>query len=76
MIVLPKQPTDGLSGFDGKPDIARVRIDTVALLLSCSTKTVRHRVETGVIPAPEKHGGVLTWRVGDLRRALGPKAAQ
>jgi hypothetical protein len=71
MTCLSKETGNRLSGFDEMPDIARVRIDTVAQLLSCSTRTVRHRIEAGVVPAPAKEGGILTWRVGDLRHALG-----
>lgn len=56
--------------FDGKSDIQRVRIDTVAALLACSESTVRRRIQSGTIPQPLKEGGVLVWRVGDLRRAL------
>jgi predicted DNA-binding transcriptional regulator AlpA len=56
--------------IDGKSDIARVRIQTVAELLACSESTVRRRIRSGAIPQPLNEGGVLTWRVGDLRRAL------
>ncbi|WP_186081407.1 helix-turn-helix transcriptional regulator [Burkholderia gladioli] len=56
--------------IDGKPDIARVRIETVAALLACSTSTVRRRIRAGTVPPPLREGGALVWRVGDLRRAL------
>ncbi|WP_025096570.1 hypothetical protein [Burkholderia sp. A1] len=56
--------------IDGKPDIARVRIETVAALLACSTSTVRRRIRAGTVPQPLREGGALVWRVGDLRRAL------
>ncbi|MDR8077621.1 helix-turn-helix domain-containing protein [Burkholderia cenocepacia] len=52
------------------PDWARLRIHDVARLLACSENTVRRRIQSGKIPAPSKEGGVLVWRVGDLRRAL------
>lgn len=61
---------DALAGFDDLPDVALVRMSVVAALLSCGPRTVRRRVDAGVIPQPQKQGGVLTWRVGDLRRAL------
>jgi predicted DNA-binding transcriptional regulator AlpA len=60
-----------LAGFDALPDIARVRIKTVAALLACSTRSIDRHVRAGTIPAPQKLGGVNTWRVGDLRRSLG-----
>ncbi|AMM13342.1 hypothetical protein AX768_03670 [Burkholderia sp. PAMC 28687] len=62
---------DALRGFDDLPDVARVRISVVAALLSVGTRTVHRRVDVGEIPQPIKQGGVLTWRVGDLRSALG-----
>ncbi|MDP9153942.1 MAG: helix-turn-helix domain-containing protein [Pseudomonadota bacterium] len=62
---------DALRGFDDLPDVARVRIPVVAALLSVGTRTVHRRVDAGEIPQPIKQGGVLTWRVGDLRSALG-----
>jgi predicted DNA-binding transcriptional regulator AlpA len=59
-----------LEGFDALPDIARVRLPVVAALYGCSVRTVVRRVKAGEIPEPQKHGGVLVWRAGDLRRAL------
>ncbi|MFM0160679.1 transcriptional regulator [Paraburkholderia sediminicola] len=60
-----------LTDFPSLPDIARVRLPLVAALYACAPRTVHRRVEAGVIPKPEKRGGVLMWRVGDLRRDLG-----
>ncbi|QHP92021.1 MULTISPECIES: helix-turn-helix transcriptional regulator [Burkholderia] len=59
-----------IESFDSLPDIARVRQPVVAALLDCSTRSVDRHVRAGTIPAPQKLGGVNTWRVGDLRRAL------
>lgn len=59
-----------LAGFDSLPDIARVRQPVVAALLDCSTRSIDRHVRAGTIPAPQKLGGVNTWRVGDLRRFL------
>ncbi|RKP58629.1 helix-turn-helix transcriptional regulator [Pararobbsia silviterrae] len=66
---IPRYQGD-FASFDAKPDIARVRIHDLAGLLSCSVSTVRRRIQTGAVPTPMKEGGVLVWRVGDLRRAL------
>ncbi|MCL9851196.1 transcriptional regulator [Ralstonia solanacearum P673] len=60
-----------LKDFDGMPDVARVRMPVVAALYACCPRTVRNRIASGDIPAPEKRGGHLTWAVGDLRRSLG-----
>ena len=70
MIAIPSQCSPASVDIDSKPDIARVRIDTVAALLACSTSTVRRRIRAGTVPAPLREGGALVWRVGDLRRAL------
>jgi hypothetical protein len=64
-------PPTTLASFGELPDIARVRLPVVAALYACAPRTVHRRVEAGVIPKPEKRGGVLMWRVGDLRRDLG-----
>jgi predicted DNA-binding transcriptional regulator AlpA len=65
-----KERTTALVGINDLPDMAVVRIPVVAALLSCHPRTVHRRVEAGVIPKPQRQGGVLVWRVGDLRRAL------
>ncbi|MCM2493067.1 hypothetical protein ACVCIH_09525 [Burkholderia glumae] len=65
-----RRQAESLAGFDALPDIARVRIETVAALLACSTATVRRRVSAGTIAAPLSEGGALVWRAGDLRRFL------
>ncbi|CAN7471041.1 helix-turn-helix transcriptional regulator [Paraburkholderia hospita] len=70
MTTTTQRHSGSVAGFDAKPDIARVRINDVADLLSCSVSTVHRRVKSGLIPQPIKEGGVLVWRVGDLRRAL------
>lgn len=70
MTTSTKRHSGDVAGFDAKPDIARVRINDVADLLSCSVSTVHRRAKAGLIPQPIKEGGVLVWRVGDLRRAL------
>lgn len=61
---------DSLARLEDRPDWARVRIDVVAKLLACSESTVRRRIHSGAIPKPQKDGGFLVWRIGDLRRAL------
>ncbi len=70
MATSPHPRTGRLIDLDSKPDVARVRIDVVAELLACSESTVRRRIQSGSIVPPLKEGGVLVWRVGDLRRAL------
>jgi hypothetical protein len=60
-----------LAGFDELPDVALVRMPIVAALLSCGPRTVIRRAEAGVIPKPQRQGGLLVWRAGDIRRALG-----
>ncbi|WP_244128603.1 helix-turn-helix transcriptional regulator [Burkholderia gladioli] len=65
-----RRQAEPLTGFDALPDIARVRIETVAALLACSTATVRRRVCAGTVPKPLREGGALVWRAGDLRRFL------
>lgn len=65
-----KEPMPSLSGFADLPDIARVRLPIVAALFSVAPRTVLRHVNTGDIPQPVKQCGVLSWRVGDLRRAL------
>lgn len=65
-----RHQAEPLSGFDALPDLARLRIETVAALLACRTATVRGRVCAGTIPKPSREGGALVWRAGDLRRFL------
>lgn len=59
-----------LSSFDTLPDSAHVRMPVVAGLHGISTATVTRWSKDGRLPAPMKRGGVTTWNVGDLRRAM------
>lgn len=70
MTTQAKSRQQELATWNDLPDIAMVRLPVVAALLSCAPRTVRRRVDAGVIPQPLRQGGVLVWRVGDLRRAL------
>jgi hypothetical protein len=65
-----KSRSQTLADYKDLPDEAFVRRSVVAALLSCTPRTVLRRVDAGVIPAPQKQGGILVWRAGDLRRAL------
>lgn len=63
--------------FDSLPNIAFVRLPTVAILFGCSPATIWRGVKNGTIPAPEKVGPRITgWRVGKLRQALTARTAQ
>jgi predicted DNA-binding transcriptional regulator AlpA len=61
-----------LQTFDKLPDSALVRGDVVRTLIGGVSRTTLHRrVVDGTLPAPQKFGGLCTWRVGDLRSVLG-----
>ena len=49
-----------------------VTIKDIANLLNCSTKTVRRKVDKGVIPAiqPDGPGTLLRFEVGEVLRAI------
>ena len=76
-----KRPPDpapinaALATFDSLPDSAQVRAPTVAGLHGVTVGTIWRWSKNGTLPAPSKRGGVTTWRVGDLRRAMTPTAA-
>jgi predicted DNA-binding transcriptional regulator AlpA len=63
-----------LNGFDSLPDVAMVRVPTVAALNGISIVTAWRWAKAGRLPAPVKRGGVTAWRVGDLRKALSQPA--
>lgn len=65
-----KLPVPDLKAFRDAPDDARVRTNLVTALFGVSEKTIRRRVEAGLMPAPFKDGGVTYWRAADIRRAL------
>lgn len=66
----PADLSDEVRCFDKLPDIARVRLPTVATLFGVSQVTVWRWVKEGVIPQPKKFGGATSWNVGELRKAL------
>ena len=53
-----------------------VTIKDIANLLNCSTKTVRRKVDKGVIPAiqPDGPGTLLRFEVDEVLRAVKPPA--
>lgn len=59
-----------LESFDSMPDSAVVRVQVVAALRGCSVATVWRHSANGLLPKPEKFGGITGWRVGALRRAM------
>lgn len=63
-----------LKNFDSLPDSGSIRLPVVAALFACSVGTVYRRVKTGLIPEPRKVGNIVTWNVGQIRRALKGKS--
>lgn len=62
---------DDLKKFDGLPDAAYVRIETVAGLYAAAPASIWRWSRAGRIPKPRKLGPQVTaWNVGELRRAL------
>jgi len=62
---------DDLSRFDGLPDAAFVRVETVASLYSVTPASIWRWSRDRRIPRPRKLGPAVTaWNVGELRRAL------
>jgi predicted DNA-binding transcriptional regulator AlpA len=59
-----------LESFDSLPDSALVRVQVVAALRACSVATVWNHAASGLLPKPEKFGGITAWRVGALRQAM------
>lgn len=60
-----------LKQFNDLPDSAGARLPVVqALFGGISAPTVWRWTRDGKLPAPTKRGGVTTWPVGGLRRAL------
>ena len=59
-----------LQHFDKLPDSASARVPVVAALFGVSVPTVWRWCRDGKLPAPTRRGGVTTWTVGALRRAL------
>ncbi|MCK7494061.1 MAG: transcriptional regulator [Comamonadaceae bacterium] len=66
--------TKALRDFDLLPDSAHVRLPVAAAWRGVSTPTVWRMSKDGRLPAPIKCGGVTSWRVGDLRKALAKAA--
>jgi predicted DNA-binding transcriptional regulator AlpA len=64
-----------LQHFDELPDSANVRLPVVAGLEGVSDPTVWRWSGNGKLPRPNKHGGVATWNVGELRRARAARTA-
>jgi hypothetical protein len=56
-----------LRGFDSLPDSAGVRAPVVAALNNVTPVTVWRWAKCGLLPKPDKCGGVTTWNVGKLR---------
>jgi prophage regulatory protein len=63
-----------LEDFDRLPDAAEVRLPVVAALRGVSTVTVWRWSACGKLPRPNRRGGVTTWNVGALRRAMAEAA--
>lgn len=58
-----------LRDFDVLPDSANVRLPVVAGLFSIGRATVWRWTKAGLLPKPQRVGGVTYWNVGDLRRS-------
>ncbi|MEF8697710.1 MAG: transcriptional regulator [Candidatus Accumulibacter sp. UW25] len=67
---MPANLPAALANFDALPAAARVRLPAVAQLFAVSESTIIRRAKAGALPAPRKDGHVLSWAVGDLRKAL------
>ncbi len=59
-----------LQHFDKLPDSAGARVPVVAALFSVSIPTVWRWARDGLLPAPNKRGGVTLWNVGELRARM------
>lgn len=59
-----------LEDFDRLPDSAEVRLPVVAALKGISTATVWRWSASSKLPKPTRRGGVTTWNVGALRKAV------
>lgn len=59
-----------LRDFDNLPDSADVRVRVVSAWRGISVPTVWRHSKLGLLPEPEKRGGVTTWNVGKLRAAF------
>ncbi len=71
----PKTTPDEFSGFDTQPDLAHVRVQTVAKIYDVSCATIWNWVSAGQFPSPRKIGPNCTrWRVGDIRAHMGISA--
>ena len=69
----PVDPTPvhaALQHFDKLPDSACARVPVVAALFSISVPTAWRWARAGRLPTPTKRGGVTTFNVGALRRAM------
>jgi len=61
---------DALKNFDFLPDSAYVRQPVVKGLCGCSDATIWRRVNSGLLPKPQKLGSTTVWNVGELRTIL------
>lgn len=59
-----------LANFDLLPDSAQVRLPVVAALHGVAPVTIWRWCKSGLLPAPSKVGGVTSWNVGEIRRAM------
>lgn len=59
-----------LQNFNILPDDAGVRVRVVAKVRGMSVPTVWRHTKKGLLPQPDKRGGVTTWNVGKLRAAF------
>lgn len=69
----PQRVSSSLANFDQLPDSAQVRLPVVAALHDVAPVTIWRWCKLGLLPAPSKKGGVTSWNVGELRKAMASK---
>jgi len=66
--------SSSLTNFDQLPDSAQVRLRVVAALHGVAPVTIWRWCKVGILPAPSKTGGVTSWNVGAIRRAMASRS--
>jgi len=61
--------------LDTLPDTVSVRQPVVEAMFACSSATVWRRVKSGLLPAPDRMGGISSWTLGKLRAARAGRTA-
>ena len=70
-VLEPTPPADGGPVLPDLPDIADLRlvsVDVLADLLGVSVRTLHRRLSAGELPEPIRFGGVVRWRLAEVRR--------